>query len=156
MRRVLLVLAVAAIAVSGTLIYLGARGHGTPTFEGHLTDLGTNPTTSVLLPEGTWTFGSGPAGFAVGGMYITGGPKRPKGAMPDNPLAGTVEVHHPGDSTVLEKVPVDATGRYRIDLPVGDYQLIGHAPSVGEKIDSQGFTIRVGATTSVDLVALAT
>jgi hypothetical protein len=158
MRRALLVLTAVVLALGGTLVYFGTRGAARPKFEEHLVDRGTNSTstTSVLLPEGTWTFGTGPAGFAVGRMHITGGPARPNGAMPDSPIAGVVEIHHAGDNAVLERVTVGNSGRFRIDLPAGDYELIGHAPNIGGEIDSAEFTISVGRTTPVDLVVSAT
>jgi len=161
MRRALLVLAVVTTAVGGTLIYFGTRSLSKSGFERHLVDLGTSgrPTTStsVLLPEGTWTFGSGPAGFAVGRMHITGGPPRRNGMLGDSPIPGTIEVlHRDGEARVLEKVTVGATGRFRLDLPAGNYRLVGRSPNVGEEIDSQGFTINVGRTTAVDLVVQAT
>ena len=154
MRRALVVLAVAAVAAGGALIAFGMRDHTPPKFEAHLPRLPIT-TSTVLLPEGTWTFGSGPAGFAVGRMHITGGPKTRRGAMPDNPLAGVVEVHSPGDATVLGRISVGATGTFRIDLPVGNYQLIGRA-NVDEEIDSHAFSIRAGQATAIDLVVIAT
>ena len=80
------------VAVGGTLIYVGTRGHS----RGHVERLPHLPTTtsSVLLPEGTCTF-------------------------------GIVELHRDGDKVALENVTVDATGKFRLDLPVGDYHLVG-------------------------------
>ena len=154
MRRALLVLAVVVLGVGASLTYFGTRSDNHREVE-RLPHLPTT-TSSVLLPEGTWTFGSGPAGFVVGRMHITGGPEKPNGAMPDSPLPGVVEVHHRGNGTVLERVNVDAAGRFDIDLPVGNYQLIGRSPNVGEEVGSQGFMIQVGKTTHVDLVVRAT
>jgi hypothetical protein len=76
--------------------------------------------------------------------------------MPDSPLPGVVEVHHPGDAAVLERVNVDHQGRFRIDLPVGNYQLVGRSLNVTGPIDSQSFAIRTRQTTPTDLVVQAT
>jgi hypothetical protein len=156
MRRALLVAAVAVVAAGASLIYIGTRAKSHSQVE-HLPRFSTTTASSVPLPEGTWTFGSGPAGFAVGRMHIKGGPRRPDGTTGDSPIAGTIAVHHAGDATVLEKVTVGPTGQFRIDLPGGDYQLTGRSPNVGnEEIDSRRFTISTGQTTPVDLVVIAT
>ncbi len=149
MRRALLVLAAVVVAVGGTLIYVGTRGHSRRQVE-RLPHLATT-TSSVLLPEGTWAFGSGPAGFAVGRMYAIGGPKT-QGTMPDSPLSGIVELHRHGDKVALEKVTVDATGKFRLDLPVGDYYLVGRPASGSDPLRSEGFSISAGHSTAVDLV----
>jgi hypothetical protein len=54
-------------------------------------------------------------GLVTGRMHITDGP-RPE---LDNSLPGVVEVHHRFKATVLIRVRVGRTGRFRIALPVG-------------------------------------
>lgn len=148
MRRALLFAAV--VAAGGTLIYLGTRDHSHRQVE-HLPRLSTT-TSSVLLPEGTWTFGSGPAGFVVGHMHAVGGPKTQRGTMPDSPLSGIVELHRQGDNAAVEKITVGATGRFRLDLPVGDYYLVGRPAGGSDPLNSEGFSITAGHSTPVDLV----
>jgi hypothetical protein len=142
MRRALLIVAVVVIAAGGSLVYFGTRdGHS----HGQAEHLPRLPTTT-----------SGPVGFAVGRMHVAGGPTRRNGTAGDTAIAGTIAVHRAGDATVLEKITVGPTGRFRIDLPVGVYQLVGRSSNFGDEIDSQSFTIRSGRTTSVDLVVIAT
>lgn len=114
-------------------------------------------TTTSILPEGTWTFGSGGAGFAVGEMHITGGPPPRNAKQHDQPLPGIVEVHHPGEIRVLTRVTVGGSGRFNIDLPVGNYVLVGRPANRGiMSMKSAIFAIEVGRTSHVDLLELAT
>ena len=154
MRRVLIVFAVALVAAGGSLLYVGTRDAGHRQVE-HLPRLPTT-TATVLLPEGTWTFGTGPAGVAVGRMHISGGPRLRNGAEPDSPVAGAVEVHHPGDPKVLLSVGVDTTGSFRIELPPGTYRLVARPTLRISPFQTHDFTIDAGHTTPVDLVAIAT
>ncbi len=149
----MLTVVVASVAI------LGCSGHKTasPTSTTSVTRARASTTTSsIVLPEGTWTFGTGVAGFAAGRMHITGGLPHRNGQTPDEPLAGIVEVHHPGDPTVLTRVTVDRTGTFRIDLPAGNYELVGRPDNTGiMSMHSREFAIDGGRTASVDLVDIA-
>jgi hypothetical protein len=139
--RVLGVVAIALVVVGGALAYSGSRSHRRSRFEAHL------PTASTIA-EG---------GVVVGRMHISGGPRARNGAMPDEPLPGVVEVHHPRDPVVLLRVGVGVTGSFRIDLPIGDYQLVGRPANTGiDAFRSQDFRIDAAHTTAVDLVDVAT
>ena len=86
-------------------------------------------------------------------MHITGGPKPGH----DQPLAGTVEVHHPGDPKVLTRFTVDRTGVFRIDLPPGNYVLVARPALTGiDSFRSREFAVSGGDTSHVDLVDVAT
>ncbi len=61
-------------------------------------------------------------GVAVRYMHITESPEgRP---LPDQRLAVKVEVHRLGQHPVLKVITVDGTGRFRIVLPAGRYELV--------------------------------
>lgn len=139
--RVLAVAAITLIGGGGALIYVGSRSHGQPPFEKHL------PTRSTTSD----------AGFAVGRMHITGGPRPPSGKVHDRPLPGAVEVHRAGDPIHLVTMPIGTTGQFRIELAAGTYQLVGLPANSGiDSFRSQVFTIIAGRTTPVDLVDVAT
>jgi len=89
-------------------------------------------------------------------MHISGGPARRNGAEPDSAVAGAIEVHHPGDSKILTRVQVDATGSFRIELPPGTYRLVARPTLMISPFQTHDFTIDAGHTTPVDLVAIAT
>jgi hypothetical protein len=151
MRRVWVIVAAVAIAAGGTLLYFGVHGRKQANIE-HPQRPSSTTKSSVLLPEGTWPFGSGPAGFVVGHMHAVGGPKTQRGTMPDSPVPGVVELHRQGDNTLLEKIAVGTTGRFRVDLPVGDYYFVGRPASGSDLLNSSGFSITAGHTTAVELV----
>jgi hypothetical protein len=135
--RALGAVAVAVLVAGGALLYIGTRGHGQRQFVEHF---GT-PTT---IPGG---------GFAVGRMHITGGP-RPDD---DQQLQGVIFVYRDGDRSLVMQAGVDVTGSFRINLPVGTYQLVAHPDLTGiAPFRSQGFRIEAGRTTAVDLVDIAT
>jgi hypothetical protein len=140
MRRVLVAVAVIVVVLAGgALAYFGTRDHKTARFEDHL------PTRSTIAN-----------GLAVGRMHISGGPRMRNGKMPDSPVEGTVEVHHPGDPAVVASVGVDATGGFRIALPPGTYRLVARPALKISPFQTNNFAIRSGQTTPVDLVAIAT
>ena len=149
MRRVIGVL-IAALAACGCAAHKTAFA---PNLTAPTTFQAT--TTTIILPEGTWTFGSGGAGFVEGEMHLRGGP--PSGGKPkDQPVPGVVEVHHPGRARVLTKVTVGRTGRFKIALPAGNYELIGRPTNTGVmSMTSNVFVINVGQTVKVDLLELA-
>ncbi len=74
----------------GSVAILGCSGHKatSPMSTTSVTRARASTTTSsIVLPEGTWTFGTGVAGFVPGRMNITGGPAHRNGQTPDEPLA---------------------------------------------------------------------
>jgi hypothetical protein len=139
MRRGLVVLAVAVVLAGGALAYFGTRGHKAAQRKEHL------PTSSTIT-----------TGFAVGRMHISGGPKMLNGKEPDSPVAGEVEVHHPGDPAIVASAGVDVTGSFRIPLPPGTYRLVARPTLMISPFQTNNFTIRAGQNTAVDLVAIAT
>ena len=117
----------------------------------------TAATTTTILPEGTWTFGSGGAGFVAGEMHIRGGPPPRDGKVHDQPLPGIVEVHSSSNGVTLTHVRVGQSGGFNIDLPAGNYQVVGRPANSGiMSMTSKPFTIQVGRTVHVDLLELAT
>jgi hypothetical protein len=100
--------------------------------------------------------GSGGAGFVVGEMHITSGERPQSGKEHDQPLPGVVEVHHPGETRVLTRVTVGGSGRFKIDLPAGNYVLVGRPANRGiDGMTSAMFAIDVGHTAHVDLLEVA-
>jgi hypothetical protein len=106
----------------------------------------------MLGPEGTWPFGSGPAGYIEGLMHVVGFGVRP-GAY--SPLAGVVEIVRPRETTVLVRIAVNRTGRFRVLLPEGEYQVIGR-PNNGGMTLSVVVGVSRGRTERVDLVEQST
>jgi anti-sigma factor RsiW len=97
------------------------------------------------------------AGVATGRMFITGGPPIYGSPAHNSPLPGVVEVRRPFRATVLARVTVGKSGAFRIALPAGKYQLVGHPANAGiGSFSSREFSVIVGRTTAVDLVDLAT
>lgn len=130
-------IAVAFVVAGGALVYVGTRSHGRPEFVEHFG-------TATTIPGG---------GFAVGRMHVTGGP----GPGPDQQLQGEIFVYRDGDPRLVMQAGVDVTGSFRINLPVGVYELVAHPEPPGiAPFRSQGFRIEAGRTTKVDLVDIAT
>jgi hypothetical protein len=83
-------------------------------------------------------------GSVAGVVHVYGGPSDPATGKPANtgqPTAGqeVLVVNSKGDRTIATS---DPSGRYQLSLPPGDYKLMcGSGPT---------FTIRSGATTSID------
>ena len=101
-------------------------------------------------PEPTSTTKLG--GVAVGIFRITGGPPRRGHGPVDQRLPGLVIALHPGESRALASVNVGRTGRFRIVLPPGRYQLLGRPENRGiSPITSRAFRIDPGHTVTVDL-----
>jgi hypothetical protein len=133
MRRVLGLLVAA-------LVVVGCTDH----------ESASRPTTSSTTTTST------PSGFAVGYMRVTGGPTRRLMRL-DQRLPGVVEVHHPGDLRVVTSVTVGGSGRFRIGLLPGRYQLLGRPANRGlMSMTSKAFRVVVGRTVTVDLVEYAT
>jgi hypothetical protein len=98
-----------------------------------------------------------PKGVAVGIMRITGGPRRPGHGPLDQRLPGLVVALHPGESHVVATVNVGSTGRFRIALPPGRYELLGRPENRGiMPVTSAPFQIEGGRTVAVDLTEHAT
>jgi hypothetical protein len=90
-------------------------------------------------------------------MHLTGDPKRPNGEIPDQQLQGAVFAYRLGDSTPVMHAGVDVAGSFRINLRVGNYQLVAHPDLTGlAPFRSRAFSIEAGHTTAVDLVDIAT
>jgi hypothetical protein len=140
MRRGLVVLAIAVVAIGGALAYVGTRDHKTAQRKEHL------PGAPSLAGDG----------FAVGRMHVSGGPVRLNGETPDSPVAGEVAVRHPRNPTIVATVGVDVTGSFRIALPPGNYELVARPTNPISPFNSDPFSIQAGRTTEVDLVAIAT
>src|SRR4051794_40044964 len=99
MRRVVAVVA-GVLLLGGVVLAVVGHSHDTSVPRTPTADVPPRISTTAstgMLPEGTWTFGSGPGGYVQGKMHISGGPKPDH----DQPLAGMVEVHHPDEPQVL-------------------------------------------------------
>jgi hypothetical protein len=98
-----------------------------------------------------------PKGVAVGVMRITGGPPERGHGPRDQRLPGLVVALHPGGSRAIASVNVGETGRFRIALPPGRYQLLGRPGNSGiMPVTSEPFRIEAGRTVAVDLTEHAT
>ncbi len=71
-------------------------------------------------------------------------------------LSGTIDLVRPGESKALESVHVAANGRFRLSLPAGSYQLIGHPSNSSDPVLSRVFVVTPGRVETVDLVEIAT
>jgi hypothetical protein len=88
-------------------------------------------------------------------MHIRGGRPARGGKPHDQPLPGVVEIHslRPG----VTVVKVGLTGRFKMNLPVGNYFLIGRPGNKGiMAMTSHTFAVQAGRTVHVDLPELAT
>jgi len=108
-------------------------------------------TSARSTPEVTTPLGSGPAGYIEGSMHAVGGTV--PGA--DAPLAGEVEIVRPGKTTVLTRVVVNRTGRFRVLLPEGEYEVVGHLNN-GLTLRSAAVSVIRGRAVTVDLIEQVT
>ena len=75
----------------------------------------------------------------------------------DQRLPGLVVALHPGESQAVASVNVGKTGRFRIALPPGRYQLLGRPENRGiMPVTSEPFRIDAGRTVAIDLTEYAT
>jgi hypothetical protein len=92
------------------------------------------------------------AGSAVGEMHIQGGER----LSHDQPVPGVVQAHHPNETLVLAQFIVGTSGRFKIDLPAGNYVLDAVPTNRAfSPWKSKPFAVNAGRTVHVDLVEIA-